>query len=174
MTLTADFVEVATTGGVYVAPDGTALPANANAARNVAFEEVGYISEDGVVQSIGSDRTDIKAWQNGDIVRKVQTSHDLTYQFTMLETNDVSLEVYYGNYTAGTVEINSDVLPHQRWVLEFFDGDDHIRVVIPDGEVTERGDVSYKNDEATAYPITITCYPDASGNKAYLYRAEDS
>ena len=35
--------------------------------------------------------------------------------------------------------------------------------------MTERGDVVYKNDEAIGYEVTITCYPDQNGVKAYKY-----
>jgi hypothetical protein len=169
MTTTAANVRVGVTGGVYTAPEGTAIPTTIEAALNGAFEDVGYISEDGVTQSIGEDITDLKAWQNGDVVRKIQTSHDLTYTFTMIETSDVTLATYYGNYAAGVVQIDGEQLPHKSWVLEVQDGDDDVRIVIPDGQITERGDLVYQNGDAVGYPVTITCFPDDSGNKAYLY-----
>jgi hypothetical protein len=174
MTLTADNVRVGVTGGAYTAPDGTTLPEDATEALEAAFADVGYISEDGVVQSIGADITDIKAWQNGDVVRKIQTSHDLTYAFTMIETSDVTLEAYYGNYAAGEVQITGDQLPHGPWVLSVIDGDAEIRIVIPDGQVTERGDISYVNGDAVGYPITISCFPDDDGVKAYMYLDADA
>jgi hypothetical protein len=166
---TASNVLVGVTGGAYVAPEGTTLPTDTTTALNAAFDEVGYISEDGVSQSISEDITDLKAWQNGDVVRKIQTSHDLTYAFTMIETSDVTLDTYYGNYAAGAVEITGEQLPHKSWVLAVEDGDDDIRIVIPDGQITERGDIVYQNGDAVGYPVTITCFPDDSGNKAYLY-----
>jgi hypothetical protein len=52
------------------------------------------------------------------------------------------------------------------------DGDVDIRIVIPDGQVTERGDVTYANGEAIGYDVTVTAYPDDSGVKAYIYRDE--
>lgn len=166
---TASNVLVGTTGGVHIAPEGTTLPTNTTTALNAAFDEVGYISDDGVTQSISEDITDLKAWQNGDVVRKIQTSHDLTYQFTMIETSDVTLEAYYGNYAAGAVQITGTQLDHHAWVLEVEDGDDDIRIVIPDGQITERGDIVYQNGDAIGYPVTITAFPDDSGVKAYLY-----
>ena len=166
---TASNVLVGVTGGAYVAPEGTTLPTDATTALNAAFEEVGYISEEGVSQSISEDVTDLKAWQNGDVVRKIQTGHDLTYSFTMIETSDVTLATYYGNYAAGTVEIDGTQLPHKSWVIEVADGDDDLRIVIPDGQITERGDLVFQNGDAVGYQITITCFPDDSGVKAYQY-----
>jgi hypothetical protein len=169
MTLTADNVEVGVTGGVYVADVGTSLPNDTTDVLNAAFDDVGYISDDGVVESQGSDTTDIKAWQNGDIVRKVQTKHELTYKFTMIETSETTQGVFYGNYSAGAVEITGEQLDHKSWIIHVIDGDDKIRIVIPDGQITERGDVSYKNDDAISYPVTITCFPDGDGVKATKY-----
>lgn len=169
MTLTAENVKVGVTGGIFGAPAGTTLPTSSSESLNAAFVEVGYLSDDGVVQSMGASTTKIKAWQNSANVRTIQTEFDLTYKFTMIESNGTVMAAYYGNYTAGTVEISSDLGDRGPWVLNVVDGDDKIRIVIPDGDITERGDVVYKSDSAIAYPVTITAYPDTSGNNAYLY-----
>lgn len=175
MALTAEAVRVGVTGAVYVAASGATLPTDAITAVDAAFSDVGYVSEEGVTTSTGTESTDIKAWQNGDIVRKVQTSHDFTVAFTMLETNGKSLELYYGNYTAGpggasgVVEVKGEQGYRGSFVINVLDVDDDIRIVIPDGQVTERGDVVYVNGDAITYPVTITCYPDANGDKARIY-----
>jgi hypothetical protein len=177
MALTAENVRVGVTGAVYVAPAGTTLPTDATTALPVDHEDVGYIHEDGVTETQDTDTTDIVSWQNGAKIRKVQTSHDLTYSFTMLETSQVTLREYYGNFTDGGVADDSVVidgaeLPNRVWVLSVVDGDHVLRVVIPDGQVTERGDITYANGDAIGREVTITCYPDDSGNKAYIYMAE--
>jgi hypothetical protein len=170
--LTADNVRVAVTGGIFVAPTGTALPTSAISALNGSFDELGYIGEDGITESQNADSADIKAWQNGDTVRKVQTSHDLTYQFTFIETTDAVLEQYYGPLTGGVVHVTGDQLGRQSWVIEIVDGDVDIRIVIPDGQITERGEITYASGEAIGYQVTLTAYPDNSGVKAYIYRDE--
>lgn len=171
MATVAANVNVAVTGGAYFAPIATILPTTAVAALGVAFKEIGYLGEDGITQSIGGSNTEIKAWQNSDVVRIIETEHALTYQLTLLETNVDSLELYFGNFTAltGLVEIKAGTMPHQAFILEVLDGADHIRIVVPDGQISERGDVVYKNGEAVAYPITLSCFPDATGVKAYVY-----
>lgn len=173
MAPTAANVQVATTGGAYHAPDGTTIPTDADSNLEAAFlaNEVGYISEDGITQTIDEDAQQIRAWQNGDTVRTVQTSHDLTYAFTMIETNDAVLAAYYGadNVADGVVEVKAGQTDRGPWVFEVLDGDTHLRIVVPDGQVTERGDVEFVNGNAISYPVTITCYPDATGVKAYQY-----
>ena len=173
MALTADNVRVGVTGAVYGAATGTTLPTDVDTTLDAEFDELGYLSEDGITQAIGSDVNDIRAWQNGDIVRKVQTSHDLTYAMSFLETNEHTLGVYYGDYSgtsdAGTIEVRGTMGIRQSWVFNVIDGDAKLRVVIPDGQVTERGEIAYVNGDAIMYPVTITAYPDASGVKAYIY-----
>lgn len=176
MATTAANVRVGVTGGAFHAPLLTAVPTDATAALNAALNEVGYIGEDGITQTIEADSTDIKAWQNGDVVRKIQTSHDLTFSFKMIETNAEALKVYYADADASVTafQITGDQAPHEVWVLEVADGDNSIRIVLKDAQVTDRGEVTYKTDEAIGYEITLTAYPDASGVKAYVYMDDGS
>lgn len=168
------------TGAAFTAVAGTTLPTTEVASLNAAFKLAGYLSEAGLVQHIGTDVTDVTAW-GGSIVRRVQSTHDVTYDLEMLETNEVSQGVYYGTdnvtqtdatVSAGeklAIEIVADTLPNARWVFEFKDGTRVGRLVLPDAQVTERGDVEYVSTDAIKYPVTLTAYPDATGVKAYLY-----
>lgn len=176
MATTAANVRVGVTGGAFHAPIGTTAPTDATTTLNAAFKEVGYIGEDGITQAISADMSDIKAWQNGDVVRKVQTSHELTFQFVMIETNAETLKVYYADPDASVtaVQITGDQSEHEVWVLEVADGINDIRVVLPDAQVTERGEVVYKSDEAIGYDVTLTAYPDDTGVKAYIYLDSES
>lgn len=163
------------TGGVWTGALGTALPTDTTTALDAAITAVGYISEDGVTQATETDTEEIVAW-GGDTVRVIQTTHTVTFQFEFLETNEASLKAVYGDenvtYDAGTgfeVLVNSRPLPHKVYVLEIKDGDRDVRLVIPDGQVTERGEVVYVHSDAVKYDVTITAFPDNAGNKAYIY-----
>lgn len=165
----AENVVVGQTGGIFYAPLGTALPVSADDALNVAFKEVGYITEPGVTQSEGQSQTKIKAWQNADVVRIIQTEHSLTYKFAMQETNPNSLGLFYGSdYASGQVSIKAGAADHHAIVIEIYDGSYHIRIAIADGQITERGEIVYVNGSEVAYPVTLECFPDAAGVKALI------
>lgn len=175
-------VRVGVTGEVYNAVVGTTLPTDPNSALNAAFlaRPLGYLTEDGVTQSINEDVTEIKAWQNGDTVRKIRTSQDLTYQFAMMETSKLTLETYYGNVSGfgtdpslGSAHITGAELPHYSWVFHIIDGNARVRLVIPDGQITERGDTTYVGGDALSYPVTVTAYPSLFGIKAIVYVDND-
>lgn len=176
MALISQNVRVAVTGGVYRADLGTTLPTSALSALGGDFEDMGYISEEGVTQSIARDVTNIAAWQNGDVVRTVQTSHIVTYTFTLIESKDEVFRTIYGNFTdlgggEGVSEITGDILDSHAWVLNVIDGTNRIRLCIPDGQVTETGDITWTNGELIGYPVTVTTFPDGDGVKAYKYLA---
>ncbi len=175
MATDSDNVLVGVTGGVYHGATDATLPTDAITAIDADLTEVGYISEDGVTQSIDADNESIKAWQNGDTVRTVQTSHEVTYQFKMIESNDESQSIFYGaDVTGGTIEITGDQMPLKSYVFEMLDGDQAIRIVVPKGRVTDRGEIVWKNDEPIGYEVTINCLPDSSGVKSYIYQDTSS
>ena len=169
------------TGGVLIADLGSTLPTSGSTSPDAAFVSAGYIGEDGVTENNGRSIEKIRAW-GGDTVKVTQTEHTLTYQFTFIESlNAGVLETVYGSdnvvttaATASTgtlqaITITSDVLPHKSFIFEIKDGDAKVRIVVPDGQITEIGETTYSDAAAIAYQVTIECFPDSSGGKAYKY-----
>lgn len=164
-------------GAIFRAPLATALPTDATTALNAAFKQLGYVSEDGLVNNNSAESEDIKAW-GGDIVLSLQTEKNDTFQFTLLEVlNTEVLKAVYGSdnvtgalATGITVEANSSEAEEAAWVFEMVMREGTVkRIVIPDAKITELGEIAYRDDEAVGYEVTITCYPDASGNTHYEY-----
>ena len=171
-----------TSGGILGAPLGTSLPTDANTTLAGGFEAFGYISADGVTEAEERSTEKIAAW-GGDTVKVVQTEFSLTYAFTMIETlNKAALEAVYGDENVEEVgsltkiKVNSKELPAKAYVFEIKDGDVRIRVVVPNGKITEKGEVKYVDNETISYPVTVEALPDGSGNNAYKYldSGEDS
>lgn len=165
-------------GAVYRAPLGTALPTDATTALASAFVDMGYISEDGVTNSNSPESEKIKAW-GGQTVLVVSTEKPDTFQLTFLEALNANvLQTVYGddnvtvNDQAGTIVVTSNVeaLEDHVYVIDIaMRGGALKRVVIPQGALSELGDIVYKDDEAVGYEVTLDCMPDTSGNTHYEY-----
>lgn len=160
-------VRVAASGTVNYAPTGTALPTDTTTALNVAFLHVGYISDDGITGDPNESNSDVRAW-GGDLVRRIISEYGEEYQFTMIETNANSIGAYFGNGTA-TAWQGLSISIRKSWVFHILDGAALRRVVLPDAEVTDRGQITYATSSAIAYPLTVSTYPNAAGVHSFHY-----
>lgn len=171
------------TGGILSGPIGTPRPDDADPfeALDAAMVALGYISEDGVSETIGRDTERIKAW-GGDSVAVLQTEHSVTYEYTMIEAlrREVNAEVFGepnveeipATATHGRimrVVMRADVLPHRARNIEIADGDKRVRIWLPDSQITETGDVTYADNSLIAYPVTVEAFADENGIKAYKW-----
>lgn len=166
-------------GAIYVAPLGSTLPTDSTTALDAAFKCLGYVSEDGVTNSNSPESDNVKAW-GGDTVLVLQTDRPDSFSLTLLEgLNKDVLETIYGsnNVTVDahgniTVKATADEMTGHAWVFEMImKGNRAKRTVIPNGTISELGDIVYKDDEAVGYNVTIQDVPDASGVYHYEYIA---
>lgn len=169
-----------TTGPITSAPLGTTLPTDALAALDPAFVDSGYISQDGM--NLTPERTTevIRDW-SGAIIRSILKEFGTTIAWSHLETNGESLKNYCGDdnvtVTAAGVsngkqlaaQLKAADLPRKSWVFKIKDGDNRVLIVVPDGQVTDTGEVSFTKAGAVMWPCTMTTYPDSSGVHVYIY-----
>ena len=164
-------------GAVFRAALGSTLPTDATTALDAAFKSMGYCSEDGVTNSNSPDSTDIKAW-GGDTVLNIQESKDDTWQMTLIEVlnPDVLAAVYNSSNVSGTlatgitVTANATESEAAAWAIDMVLRDGAVKmVVIPNGKISEVGDIEYTDSDAVGYEVTITAMPDTSGNTHYEY-----
>lgn len=167
MALDAAKVRVAVTGAVYAGPTSATAPTTAVSVIPATYNDLGYLNEDGVTETYDEDVQDIQAWQGGAIVRTLISSSKASLSFTMIESKASTLELYHKGSTMEAISggYKIDVkLPNalrKKFILDVLDGSTHLRIYVPDGEVNERGEITYINDETIAYNVTITCYPVA-------------
>jgi hypothetical protein len=54
-------------------------------------------------------------------------------------------------------------------VFEVKDGEAKIRIYVPDGQITEVGEITYSDSEVIGYQVTVEAFADELGNKAYKF-----
>lgn len=164
-------------GAIHWAPLGSSLPTSATASLDAAFVELGYVSEDGLTNNNSPESDTVKAW-GGDTVLNLQTDRPDTFALTLLESlNTDVLKTIYGasNVTVDgsgniTVKATAAEMTSGAWVFDMIvKGGRAKRIVVPNGTISELGEIVYKDDEAVGYNITITDVPDTNGVYHYEY-----
>lgn len=165
-------------GAVSVAPSGTTLPTDATTALAAAFTKLGYISDRGMTHqnTINSDK--ITAW-GGDEVLVVYNGREVSFKFAFLESMnaDVLKLIYGDSNVSGTLETGISInaksnieMPEKVWAIDVVMKDNtKKRIVIPAGRISEVGDITYVDNDAITYEVTVAAIPDASGNTHYEY-----
>lgn len=164
MVLNSSNVRTAVTG-VFSIGDGTAVaPTGPDTVLGSGWSDAGYVSEDGVEEIRNRSTNAIKAWQNAATVREVVTEASLQIKATLLETNAVTLDLYYGiaHEDGKVVVVPARTGGRRKLNVDVVDGDEFIRGYAASAEVTEVGNQVYKNGEAIGYEVTLTCYDDPS------------
>lgn len=176
--------EQSVTGAIKNAPLGTALPtlssiSTSGVTLNEAFTGDEYVSEDGLTLTPSMSTTDIKDW-SGSTVRKVLESFDGTLSWTMISTNASALGIAFGadhvtTQAAATThgaqiraELGAHIPEARSWVFLMKDGDARIVIVVPNGQITEVGEVTFASNAAVGWNVTLSCYPDSSGECIYV------
>ena len=165
-------------GGVLTAPFETDLPNSATGVLDEDFVALGYISEDGLTETAERSTEKVKVW-GGDIVKVLQTEFSVTYSFTLIGSTDTDvLRAVYGDAAVTTsgiggtqksVKVNGDQLPKKAFVFEVKDGDTKIRIVVPNGQVTEVGEVTYSDGGVVSYQVTVEAFENDEGDNAIKY-----
>ena len=164
-------------GAVFRAPLGTTLPTDSTTELDAAFKSLGYISQDGLVNSNSPSNTSESAW-GGDTVLNTQGEKADTFKFTLIEATSVEvLKAVYGDanvkgdLTAGiSVQSNAEENVPCSWIVEMLlKNNTKKRIVIPNAAVTEVGDITYADNSAVGYETTVSAVPDEKGQSHYEY-----
>lgn len=168
-----------TTGAVYRAPLGTALPTDPNSDLSAAYVCLGYCSEDGVTNSGEMNSENIKAW-GGQSVLTTSSSTDDTFKFKLIEAlnKDVLKFIYGDANVSGDLSVGTGITVG----VKGYSQDDSIividmvmrnngvkRFVIPNATISEVSEITYSDSEAVGYEVTLSCAADSSGNTHYEY-----
>jgi hypothetical protein len=182
MASNADFLRAGATGVAWTGAIGATFPVDfAAPAAAPTWNDVGYISEEGLSQAIAEDRKTWTPWGRTAPVRTQLTSSVKTFKVTCWETNQTVLGLYYKQAAADLApDVTTDVIDftdanalnqdRRAFLFEVTDGANNlIRHAVPIGEVTGRGDIVNRTDELITYELTITAYPGSDGVSVHSY-----
>lgn len=165
-------------GYIFSAPVGTALPETVvkdASELDPAFRCLGFISEDGYVETIDEDSEDIVDL-NGDMMHSANSNRVESAQFTLAEIFADALKRQYGdeNVTdeAGVITVlhNSDSHPIFAYVLLLLlKNGRRWTKAIPQGQSSELDDLTIASSELCARALTMKYLTDAAGNTCYDY-----
>ena len=172
------------TCSAHYATVGATLPTGLEAYTE-PFVNLGWISDEGLTESISEEKTAWTPWQSVGPIRSQVTSQQFTFQLTLWSIGGLANALRYGvpesdmtydsvgefvEFTQGG-EIPKDfrfVLP-----LDLLDGDKHRRFILPSASVEERGDVIYTKSELVGYPFTFAANLDPSIGFSILRRFKE-
>jgi hypothetical protein len=173
--LDPDFARLGVTGALRTGPLGVTLPTDLGTWGSTIVN-LGYISDDGITEAASTDRTEFIPWQGVAPIRTEVTKNTKTFAATLWESNWEVVSLYYGvgvddvvvTGTGDAAVVVFDEYGKPKRDLRMFgidviDGVYARRIIVPYGEVTEKGDITYKSDTLIAYPVTITAYVGPDG-----------
>jgi hypothetical protein len=178
MALSATLIRAYQNGEVSVGATAATptLPTDASSSLDAAlYTGTGYLTDDGVTETINQDWNDKFAWQANALVATLPGEYVQTFKFAAMQQSLINVGVHFAGSTITqtasglTVAQKAPTRDLRTWILHGIDGVYLQRIVVPSGQVAERGDVVWSSQEVTVYEWTVKCFPDASGNYAYRY-----
>jgi hypothetical protein len=169
-TLDPTEVQVGTANGpgLYIAPAGTAGPADTTADWMSPWAVLGYLSDDGPTVAQSTDSEDITPWQSVVPIRTVLTSRGVTVQFTMWQLNAATLALYFdvdvptpGSDGEVEMEVRTDSPQHIYAVgIDSADADRALRIIFPRASLSDAGDMQLQRGAAVPLDVTLSALDD--------------
>ncbi|MFB7647127.1 phage tail protein [Streptomyces sp. NPDC056084] len=177
ITRSSDLALVGANGGGWVAATGTSAPASPSTQPASPWQPLGAISDNGLVYGFDEASQEFTPWGLTSPFRRAITKSIRTFKMDLWETARVSVASLMYRIpsdqltpTAGVTSYAETASPQpdrRAFYFVVMDGTSIKGFFVPQGEVTDRADVTYKQSDMSGYQITITAYPDAAGNTVY-------
>jgi hypothetical protein len=168
--LTAKEVQIGTSNGpgLYVAPPGTAMPADADTAPATPWALLGYISDDGPTVGQSVTKEDITPWQSRSPIRSVVTEKTITMQFVLWQINPQTVAMYFDNDPVDPdadgsfeMDIRSDT-PQPIYAVMIDSMDQRpFRIGFTRASLSDAGDMKITKGAAVPLEVTLTALDDA-------------
>ena len=148
---------------IYLAPIGTTLPTTLNGPLDSAFEDVGWLNEDGITETATGSKTALRGHQGGNVVRSIVEESGTTVSFTALESKAQTQSLRYdekavtvtGGVRTATRGAGQKVSARAA-VIDIFDADDVTvkeRHIIERFEIVPDGDRVFVSSDISGFPF---------------------
>jgi hypothetical protein len=168
-------------GLVWMAATGSAAPVDSTTALAAAWKNMGGIAESGVTIHQATTTTKLKFYGSPAVQRTLVTDQEYSVDITFSEVNARTMEVFFRRAlnsitptaVSGAFATTAGTYTRQLYacVVDMVDGVNHLRFYMPQVEVTSQGDVKIANSAALEFAVTLSAYPDTSGNAIYPFGA---
>jgi hypothetical protein len=173
-----DLTVIGSNGAGWVGPLGTERPTSPLEQPLPPFAPLGATSDDGLVYGFDEDSQAFTPWGLTSPFRTTITKSIRTFKMTLWETARVQVQSIMYRIPAADLAPDEDGLtnfgetaaptPDRRaWWFVVFDGDTARGFYVPQGEISDRDDVTFKQDTMSGYGITVTAYPDDANITVY-------
>lgn len=150
----------------------TGLPEGPDWTPGTGWDCLGYISEDGLTESVSQDSSTSLRDINLDLVDEVVGTFTETVAFTLMEIAANPLKVIYGS--ENVTESNGAITVDHNWAktdesyqyafLLLLKNDRKWVKYIPEAKVTSRGDFTGNKTTAAQREVTLTYITDTNGS----------
>jgi hypothetical protein len=163
------------TGGISIFQPGATTPTDVTPLAPAGATRMGYVADDGLRPSGERSSTPIYDWA-GDLIYSPQENHSTAFQFKLYSSYDADvLAEVFGTENVTTVgdlvivkETGSPLGIHP-WMFDMRDGKKRTRIVSDEAQVTNVVEGPFVRNGLQSFDVTLTCYKDATGEKARRY-----
>jgi hypothetical protein len=156
-------------GYLFSAPTTATLPTDIETALGTGYENLGYITSDGLVISESTETTDFNDI-NGDVIETARSSREETIQVTFAERKAATEKVLYGDANVTdengmmTIDHTNAERDERIYVFEaVYKNGRRGRIIACKGKVTELGDMTLASGNLAARQCTIKCMVGEDG-----------
>lgn len=165
----ANKIIVAPGGKVWVAPVGTAAPADATTAPVAAWIDLGYVSEDGATLRNSQTTEGIGAWQSPYPVRVVLTERAAQLAFALRQWSKDTIPLAFGGGAVTGTPPNfqydppagTDAVDYRAMLVDWVDGTRAYRVVAFKVTLADQVETQLVRTAAADLPLTFDLMADA-------------
>lgn len=169
-------------GGVfYTAPYGTPLPTDATTPLSEEWKDNGYVSSDGITNSVDTDKSTIEEMGGSTVLTEI-TKYAESYQLTLIEImNANAAATRYGEENVTSDANGGMTITHKLPAGQFsavvelaLTGGKARRTIIPKASRSDFGDQKMVGTDALGYDVTVAAnaYADYDGGTSREYIAK--